>query len=289
MAKSRGYMYNGRRYSSRRAFIRQMRGMFASLPQAQRKKVRPIIIRDTRPQKKTVQVTGRNWKDVSSTIEKETTLAPKEQKNGSVVLQESNQTYRVSESTYQDPDTKDTIRIATAEEASRYTPSELDYHYEDMGNGVTQVNATKGERIVSSSVTTVSAPQERNEKIFYLEDKFKKWQQDKKVENRLSSKELGILAKELNIPTGGGKLKHYKVTMEKRLKRHFELAKEQQKQDIDTRYRTFPQRTKSHIAHVEGKKYENSAELNALINEALSGKARHERSELEQMELLLSK
>lgn len=280
------YFVNGKMYSSRRSYIRQLRGMFANMNTAQRRSFKPVTLSHKSVQKKPARVTGKNWKDVNSTIEKETIIKPIE-KNGKVVLQESTQTYRINESTIQDPATGDVQRIVEAEESSRYTPSQLDYHYEELGGGVTQVNATKDKRIVSSTVSTLTPPKEKDQKLYQLESDFTKWDRDKVNERRLSTAELKLLGKELGIPTGGGKLKHYQATMEKRIRSKLALQTLEQKQELDARYRTFPQRTKSKIAKVKGKKLENSDEVNKLIIEALEGKPRHERSNIDEMELLL--
>jgi len=198
-AMAKGFMHNGRRYSSRRAFIRAMRGAFAGLPYERKKKVRPVVIASKTVQKKQPKIIGRNWKDVSSSVETKTVLGPKETKTGKLELAESKQTYRVQESTFIDPQTKDAVRVAEVEEASRYTPSQLQYEYEDLGDGITQVNAIKDNRIVSSTATTITPSEERNKKIFYLQEKFEKWQRNPTEENRLSSKELGLLAQSLDV------------------------------------------------------------------------------------------
>ena len=245
--------------------------MFANLPYERKKKVKPIIIKTTRVQKKQPKVTGKNWKDINSTIETETILGPKETKRGTIELAETKQTYRINESTFIDPQTKDQVRVAEVEEASRYTPAELQYEYEDLGEGITKVNAIKGDRIVSATATTVTAPQERNEKIFYLEAKFKKWEQDPTKENRLSTNELKLLGKELGVKVGGGKpskgakKQNVQTKLEGRIKKKFIELKEEQKRLLDTRYRTFPQRTKSKITKSKGMKYENEDVINQIL------------------------
>jgi len=262
MAKQRGYYRNGRMYKSKAAYFRSIRGMFANMNVSQRKSFRPVIIDSEKKLKKPISVKGEHFRDVSAHIEKRTVLkSVYNNKTKKYELKQESQTYRVNSANLNDPVTG-TTSVVEVEEASRYTPADLDYTYEEIGGGVTQVNAVKDKRIVKSTITSQKPPLEAETSKFSLQQRFELWDKTKDEEDRLSQAELKVLGKELGVQVGGGKLKHPRATFEKRIRAKIEDQRTQSQQLNITR--DFPQTTKT-TKRSKGKTFENQDEINLIL------------------------
>ena len=208
---------SGKMYKSESAYKRSLRAMFANTPSVKKKHFpKTVYTKEKKLEHKKLGNTT-EIKDVSTKNYTTVTIEPKEDKYGKTRLDEKKETYRVTEVITEDPQAG-IIRTVTAEEAGRYTPATVEYEIEKLPGGIETVTAHKNERNISSSTTTAIPLTSDEVRKAQLLDDFMEWDRTKDSEKRLSTRELITLAKELDLPTGGGKLKQVQPTFEKRIR-----------------------------------------------------------------------
>lgn len=256
-------------FSSKRAFIRRKVWLFHNMPRNQRKNFKPVVIDSERISKRKPIVKGKHFSDVRSSIQTQTVLKPKwNTRTKQWDLKESRQTYRVNNSSYNDPLTG-SVGVIEVEEASRYTPAETQLEYVEIGPGVTQVNAVaKDNRIVKSTITSQTPAFEGASEQKSLQDRFKHWDQSKETDERLSTPELKVLGKELGVPVGGGRAKegtkkqNVQIKLENRIRKKLAQLELQAINDKQARY--FPQTTRI-TKKSKGREYNNQDEINLIL------------------------
>ena len=209
---------NGQNFRSRASYLRSLRGRFAGLSYQSKKKFPKHTYTIELPAKHSKIGNTKEIKDVTTKKVTEVTIGPYERKNGSIELREQKDVKKVVTTLVDDPNAG-VIYTATASEGSRYTPGNVEYEVEKLPDGTETVNSVaKDGRIVSSSQTSVLPVSSEDIRRAQLFSDFKAWDESKDPEKRLSVRELTALAKELDLPTGGGKLKHVQATFEKRIR-----------------------------------------------------------------------
>jgi len=304
MAKT--FTKNGITYKSYSAYVRSLRGRFAGLPYHKKqrvlrsgKTVRTVIRTEIKRKK---HVDGKGFVRTTNEIEKVKTIYPKQTGPQKIELKTKTDTYRVNTVARSDPETGDFF-TTEVEEASRYTPAELDYKYTDLGQGVTETQGIKQtgdtKRIVTATSTNDVAQVEKEVQHITLRDKFEDWQKGEGP--RLATSDLVTLGRSIGVDVGGGNLKHPRATFEKRISK--KLAEEKQgssKTDITERYYKLEKlrmakgeepKVLDPNVRTKAPKYENQEEINTIINKAydenVSKKVKHERPKIDEMEILL--
>ncbi|MFQ5531976.1 MAG: hypothetical protein ACE5ES_05145, partial [Candidatus Nanoarchaeia archaeon] len=123
------------------------------------------------------------------------------------------------------------ITIIESEEASRYTPSSVNYEIDNIDNSAVQITATskKDDRPVKSTIVTTKPNLSKEAEKLSLQENFIIYQKTKDEDKRLSVRELVSLAKHLNestenegrkpIPTGAPERRKLETRIKKELER----------------------------------------------------------------------